>query len=110
MILSLILLGLGKIMIANSSGPVTNLFPSAGSVEALSFCPEKELKLVGCGTLQGKVSLWDVNRQAVRFECQNDDPVGITKLIWAPNYTLLCATLDGSIRQFDGRNGQSKVF
>lgn len=100
----------GKIMLANSSGPLGNLYPSGGSVETLSFCTENELKLVACGTLLGKISLWDINRQAIRLECQNDDPTGITKSLWAPNYTLLCATLDGSVRAFDGRNGQRKVF
>lgn len=100
----------GKIMIANSTGPLCNLFPSGGSIEALAFCPEKELKLIGCGTLEGKVSLWDVNRQAVRFECKNEDPTGITKIIWASNFQLLCATLDGSVRIFDGRSGESTVI
>lgn len=99
----------GKILIANNSGPLSNLFPNAGSIEALSFCMEDELKLVACGTLQGKVSLWDVNRQAVRVECQNFDDTGITKIAWAPTYTLLCATLEGSVRGFDGRSGERKV-
>lgn len=100
----------GKIMIANNTGPLHNLFPNSGSVEAIAYSLERdEMKLVACGTLEGKISLWDVNRQAIRMECPNPDPTGITKLIWAPNHTLLCATLDGSIRIFDGRNGQRKV-
>lgn len=99
----------GKILLANSTGPLCNMFPEAGSVEALAFCPDREFKIVACGTLLGKVSLWDVNRQAVRMECQNDEPTGITKVLWAGNHTLLCATLDGSIRAFDGRNGERKV-
>ncbi len=60
------------------------------------------------GTLQGKISLWDIAKQAVRVECENTDS-GVTKLLWAPNHTLLCGTLDGSIRAFDGRSGQLKV-
>lgn len=99
----------GKILIANNSGPLCNLFPNAGSVEALAFCPEDELKLVACGTLQGKVSLWDVNRQTVRIECKDNDNVGITKMVWAPKFTLICGTLDGSVKAFDGRNGEKKV-
>lgn len=100
----------GKIMIANNSGPLTNLFPSAGSVEALAFSAERDdLRLLACGTLEGKVSLWDVNRQAIRFECRNEDPTGITKIVWGPQHTVLCATLDGSIRLFNGINGESKV-
>lgn len=99
----------GKILISNSTGPLSNLFPCAGSVEALAFSDEAELKLVACGTLLGKISLWDISKQAIRAECQNDDPVGITCLVWAPRYTILCGTLDGSVRAFDGRNGQHKV-
>lgn len=100
----------GKIMIANNTGPLTNLFPSAGSVEALAFSSDRDdMKLLACGTLEGKVSLWDVNRQAIRFECQNRNPTGITKIVWGPKHTILCATLDGSIRIFDSRNGQHKV-
>lgn len=99
----------GKIVLANNAGPLCNLFPSAGSVEALAFCTEQELKLVACGTLQGKISLWDINRQAIRMECKNDEPTGITKILWAPKFTLLCATLDGSVRAFDGRSGEKKV-
>lgn len=99
----------GKIVLANSCGPLCNLFPNAGSVEALAFCTEQELKLVACGTLQGKISLWDINRQAIRMECKNDEPTGITKILWAPKQTLLCATLDGSVRAFDGRDGEKKV-
>lgn len=99
----------GKVMIANSTGALCNLFPNSGSVEALAFSREDELTLVACGTLEGKLSLWDVNRQIIRFECQNENPTGITKILWAPNHTLLCATLDGSIRMFDGLTGRSKV-
>lgn len=100
----------GKIMIANNSGPLTNLFPSAGSVEALAFSPDRDdMKLVACGTLEGKISLWDVNHQAIRFECKNADPTGITKILWGPKHMILCATLDGSIRIFDSRNGEHRV-
>lgn len=99
----------GKLLLANNTGPLCNMFPDAGSVEALAFCPEQELRIIACGTLTGKVSLWDINRQAIRMECQNDEPTGITKILWTPNRTLLCATLDGSIRAFDGRNGERKV-
>lgn len=61
------------------------------------------------GTLQGKISLWDIAKQAVRVECENASSSGVTKLFWAPNHTLFCGTLDGAIRAFDGRSGQLKV-
>lgn len=99
----------GKVLISNNAGPLSNLFPDAGSVEALAFSNEAEMKLVACGTLQGKISLWDINKQAIRAECESSDPVGITRLLWAPKYTIVCGTLDGSVRAFDGRSGQNKV-
>lgn len=100
----------GKILISNNSGPLSNLFPNGGSVEAMAFADEDELKLLACGTIQGNVSIWDVSKQAPRAECDYKDPVGVTRLLWAPNYKILCSTLDGSIRIFDGRNGEQKVI
>lgn len=120
----------GKILIAGTSGALGNLLPNSGSVESLAFCPDSDIKLVACGmyanyyvnenanlklfinvvgTLQGKISLWDIAKQAIRVECENTDSSGVTKLFWAPNHTLLCGTLDGAIRAFDGRSGQLKV-
>lgn len=62
------------------------------------------------GTLEGKISLWDIAKQAVRVECENTNAgSGVTKLFWAPSHTLFCGTLDGTIRAFDGRSGQQKV-
>jgi len=98
----------GKILIAGASGALGNLMPESGSVESLAFCPDSDIKLVACGTLQGKISLWDIAKQAIRVECENTDSSGVTKLFWAPNNTLFCGTLDGAIRAFDGRSGQLK--
>ncbi|XP_037032701.1 angio-associated migratory cell protein isoform X2 [Bradysia coprophila] len=97
----------GKILIAGASGALGNLLPDSGSVESLAFCPDSDLKLAACGTLQGKISLWDIAKQAVRVECEKGGS-GVTKLFWAPNHTLFCGTLDGAIRAFDGRSGQLK--
>lgn len=62
------------------------------------------------GTLQGKVSLWDVGKQAVRVECENNNPSGVTRMIWAPGHNLICSTLSGTVKVFDGRSGQQKVL
>lgn len=99
----------GKILISNSSGPLHNLFPEGGTVEALAFSHEADLKLVACGTLQGKVSLWDIGKQTVRAVCKHENPVGVTRLLWAPKFTILCGTLDGSVHAHDGRSGEHKV-
>lgn len=99
----------GVIVIGCASGAMSSLQPSAGSVEALAFCPESELKLVACGTLEGRISLWDVGKQAVRTECEkSDDMSGVTRMLWAPGHNLLCSTLSGNVKVFDGRTGQLK--
>lgn len=99
----------GKILIAGSGGPLGSLNPASGPVESLAFCAESDIKLVACGTLQGKISLWDVGKQAVRVECENRDPSGVTRMIWAPGHNLICGTLEGSVKGFDGLTGQQKV-
>lgn len=100
----------GVIVIGCASGAMSTLQPSAGSVEALAFCPEsEELKLVACGTLEGRISLWDVGKQAVRTECEKaDDMSGVTRMLWAPGHNLMCSTLGGNVKVFDGRTGQLK--
>lgn len=61
------------------------------------------------GTLQGKVSLWDVAKQAVRVECEKHETSGVTRMLWAPGHNLICGTLDGNVRGYDDRSGQQKV-
>lgn len=100
----------GKIMVANNLGPLANFFPNAGPIEALALSPDAEGRLFVCGTLTGKVTVWDIARQAVRVECTtNDGPVGITKAIWLSEQLFACSTLDGSIQLFDPRDGQNVV-
>lgn len=99
----------GKILISSSTGPLKHLLPQAGSIEALAFSNEADLKLVACGTLLGRISLWDINKQVLRAECHSEDAMGITKMLWAPQFTLVSGTLDGSLRVYDGRNGERKV-
>lgn len=100
----------GKIMIASSSGPLGNLDPDAGSIESMACCSESDLKILACGTLTGKISLWDVPKQAVRLECENTEVSGVTRLLWTPGQTLLCGTLAGLVKGYDGRSGQLKVI
>lgn len=99
----------GNVLISCASGAMTQLHPAAGAVEQLAFCGEAELKLVACGTLEGNISLWDVAKQAVRVECERSPvPSGVSKMLWAPGQNLVCATLSGAVKVFDGRTGALK--
>lgn len=100
----------GKVMFANNLGPMCNFFPNGGSIESLAFSSDADAKLFACGTLTGRISLWDINRQSIRLECQpNDGLVGITKIIWPTENLIACGTLDGSVQVYDVRNGQNVV-
>lgn len=59
------------------------------------------------GTLTGAVCIWDVARQMIRHQCaKSDDAVGgVTKMIWVKT-ELVTGCLDGSIRVYEGRNGE----
>ncbi|GAB0086361.1 angio-associated migratory cell protein [Sergentomyia squamirostris] len=98
----------GQLVISSNAGPLGRV--SVGdSIESVAFCPLTEsLKLVATGTLKGRITIWDVSRQSPRCECQDDEPAGITKLLWANNMNLLTSRLDGSVKIFDGRCGQLK--
>lgn len=98
----------GVVMIGCAAGATSQLRPSAGPVETLAFCTESDLKLVACGTLEGRISLWDVGKQAVRVECEKSNPSGVTRMLWAPGHNLMCSTLSGNVKVFDGRTGQLK--
>lgn len=100
----------GKVLIIGPSGPIGNLFPNAGPVEIVSFCPDFELKLAATGTLEGKVTIWDVPKQSVRCECDLGHPIGVTRTLWAPEQTLVVGTLSGMIKGFDARSGQEKFL
>lgn len=71
-------------------------------------CPSIEIKIAATATLEGKVHIWDVGRQTIRFECKDESPHGITRLKWAPEKTILAGTLSGDIKAWDARNGDKK--
>lgn len=98
----------GKIMLANNVGPLCNFSPNAGSIEALTMAPGTDSNLFVSGTLKGKISIWDVNRQAIRLEAC-DGPVGITKILWPTESFFICGTLNGTIQVYDPRDGRNVV-
>jgi len=75
------------------------------SVEAVSFCPDTTLSVVATGTLNGKISFWDIPSQIERQTYEQS--AGVVKMLWHPQkpYLLFSAGLDGTIRLIDSRNG-----
>ena len=97
----------GKVVISNISGPVATLMPNDGSVEdVLLDSPDFEIKVAATGTLNGKVTIWDVAKQSARVECEDPDRTGITRMQWGRNNTIIAGTLGGKIKIWDLRSGQ----
>jgi angio-associated migratory cell protein len=61
------------------------------------------------GTLNGQLIIWDIARQSIRTTCKDDEPTGITRMIWLKNQTILAGTLNGSLKAWDVRSGELKV-
>lgn len=95
--------GLIGVLAASSLG--SEVFPVE---RVLLDCPGFEMKVAITGSLNGKVIVWDVARQSIRNECQDDDPTGITILKWAKDQTILAGTLGGAIKAWNLRNGELK--
>jgi angio-associated migratory cell protein len=76
--------------------------------KVLIDCPGFELKVAVTGSLSGQVIIWDVAKQSIRNECQDDDPTGITTIRWAKDHTILAGTLGGAIKAWNMRSGELK--
>lgn len=89
------------------SGQSSSEADEEDSVEAVSFCPDATMSLVVTGTLQGRVSFWDLVHQAERLSYNQPKDAGIVKMLWHPKHShlLFTAGLDGAIRLIDARSG-----
>uniref|UniRef100_A0AAG5DNK0 Anaphase-promoting complex subunit 4-like WD40 domain-containing protein n=1 Tax=Anopheles atroparvus TaxID=41427 RepID=A0AAG5DNK0_ANOAO len=100
----------GSVCVIGTTGVLGMLMgPSEQSVEAvLVDYPNFELKIAATGTLAGKVTIWDIARQAKRVECADENPTGITRMLWLKDYTVCAGTLGGLIKGWDVRSGASR--
>ncbi|XP_055591792.1 angio-associated migratory cell protein isoform X2 [Uranotaenia lowii] len=99
----------GKAVIMGPAGPVGTLHPDDGPVEAVAIdSPDFEIKVAATGTLNGKVTIWDVARQTARVECEDHNRTGVTKLLWGKDCSLIGGTLGGVIKVWDLRSGALK--
>ena len=72
------------------------------SVEGLKFCGDENY-LASC-SLDGKACIWYLPQQNIRHEFKHSS--GVTHLLWlSKSNTIITASLDGVLRQYDIRNG-----
>ncbi|XP_026727063.1 angio-associated migratory cell protein [Trichoplusia ni] len=98
----------GKVVLTTpNNGKVVGQLETENDLETVAFADDAQLGLLATGTLTGAVCIWDVARQMIRHQCaKSDDAVGgVTKMIWVKT-ELVTGCLDGSIRVYEGRNGE----
>ncbi|XP_064653205.1 angio-associated migratory cell protein-like isoform X2 [Lineus longissimus] len=76
------------------------------SVEAVGF--SSTTTFAATGTLEGKMTIWDIPSQSKRFECKHE--AGIVRLRWDTTLPLVftCA-LDGVTQLWDARSGKREA-
>jgi WD40 repeat protein len=105
----------GKAKIIGSNGLIgtlSTLQPNSTGVfpieRVLIDCPGLEFKVAVTASLGGKVLIWDVAHQSIRSECKDEDPTGVTTLLWGKEQTILAGTLGGAVKAWSARNGDMK--
>ncbi|ORX80566.1 WD40 repeat-like protein [Basidiobolus meristosporus CBS 931.73] len=72
------------------------------AVEAVGFCDT--LPIVATGSIDGKISIWDVTTMRLRGHCQHDDTV--IQLKWHKNsHMFTTCSADRTVRVWDARTG-----
>ncbi|XP_017065767.1 angio-associated migratory cell protein [Drosophila eugracilis] len=99
----------GKMLFCTNNGPVSTIQSEHG-IECLAFAPPSaDLKLFACGSLDGRISIWDYSKSALRTICENPVPNdGVIRIKWLSDHTILAATSQGNLNAFDARTGSLK--
>lgn len=101
-------------LIGNNGLIGTLKIPTSNPSEVFSIervlidCPGLEFKVAVTANLGGKVIIWDVAHQSIRNECKDDDPAGVTSLLWGKEQTIIAGTIGGAIKGWNVRNGEPK--
>lgn len=74
----------------------------------LIACPGLEFKVAVTASLSGRVTIWDVAHQSIRNICKDEEPMGVTSLIWGKDQSIVAGTLGGAIKVWNVRNGEMK--
>ncbi|XP_016994762.1 angio-associated migratory cell protein [Drosophila takahashii] len=99
----------GKMLFCTNNGPVSTIQSEHG-IECLAFAPASaDLKLFACGSLDGRISIWDYAKSSLRTICENPVPNdGVIRIKWLNENTILAATSQGNLNAFDARTGSLK--
>ncbi|XP_039486027.2 angio-associated migratory cell protein [Drosophila santomea] len=99
----------GKMLFCTNNGAVSTIQSEHG-IECLAFAPPSaDLKLLACGSLDGRISIWDYAKSALRTICENPVPNdGVLRIKWLSDHTILAATSQGNLNAFDARTGALK--
>ncbi|KAJ2605626.1 60S ribosomal subunit assembly or modification protein [Coemansia sp. RSA 1722] len=72
------------------------------SIEAVGLC--SALPLAATGSVDGSLSIWDINTMRLRTTLQHDDSV--TRLLWHEDSPMLTSvSMDCTVRTWDARTG-----
>lgn len=102
----------GKSKLIGSNGLIGVLASDASETmpieRVLIDCPGLEFKVAVTASLSGKVTIWDVAHQSIRHVCKDEEPLGVTSLIWGKDQSIVAGTLGGAIKVWNVRNGELK--
>ncbi|XP_013381116.1 angio-associated migratory cell protein [Lingula anatina] len=108
-----------KVINSNNGKVVTTFNCKKQSSETDASAAEKEdsVEAVGCspnnpylatGTLAGSLCFWDLTKQTVRQQCDNE--AGIVRLKWDNTSPMVyTGSLDGTVRLWDARTGKTEA-
>ncbi|KAJ3304261.1 hypothetical protein HDV03_002998 [Kappamyces sp. JEL0829] len=87
-----------------SSSKILGSLQSHGdSVETIQFC--NTLPYVATGGVDGKIHVWDIHANLLRFTCSHEDAV--TRVRWSPaSAHIVSSSVDGTLKVWDGRTGE----
>lgn len=89
-----------------AAGRVLGTLPGhTDAVESVGL--SSDISLAATGSLDKRILIWDVSRMQTRATCEHDD--GVIKVVWHPTQPFLySASIDGTVRLWDGRTGNSE--
>ncbi|KAJ1964311.1 60S ribosomal subunit assembly or modification protein [Dipsacomyces acuminosporus] len=91
--------------LVHANGNILGSLENAGeSVETVGLC--SVLPLAATGSVDGSLSIWDINTLRLRTTLNHDDAV--TRLLWHEDSPLLTSvSLDCTVRTWDARTGEA---
>ncbi|CAM0139526.1 60S ribosomal subunit assembly or modification protein [Umbelopsis sp. WA50703] len=95
--------GTAKLINLHSGNIIASLENHSDSIETVSFCDA--LPLAATGSVDSKVSIWDIQTHRVRHTLLHEDAVIQVKFV-SNSVNLVTCSADRTVRLWDARNGQ----